>query len=288
MGEVDNDLRMGWASYALDAFGAQTGQSGYDYSDREHLGEIAGDLMANLLHLARGAGMPPREMFDRAWDHFEDEVFEEEHLRPRLDGTDRPDGTDAQDTPNADRTDRPRDHDEDSLVGHDAASASARSPAPVDSVVYLAQGEDDECLYGFSDEATAASYAELRHNTAVFPVTIQSPASAREIVAQVIRAQEREGPRGVRYRTEADIPPGHDLVAACDLSEGDRILGWFDDGTGAAPDIRGLITGVRGGGDGEDVVMALDDRREYCVWEGKRFVIVVNEPEPDPGAAVTP
>ena len=122
MGEVDNELRMGWASCALDAFGAQTGQSGYDYSDGEDLGEIAGDLIGDLLHLARGAGMPARELFDRAWDHFEDEVFEEEHVRPRLDRTNSPDDTDSPDdtegtggidtggAPDADRTDRPRGH----------------------------------------------------------------------------------------------------------------------------------------------------------------------------------
>jgi hypothetical protein len=95
VGEVDNEHRTGWASCALDAFGAQTGQSGYDYSNREDLGEIAGDLIGDLLHLARGAGIPARELFDRAWDHFEDEVFEDEHVRPQLDRTDSSDDTEG-------------------------------------------------------------------------------------------------------------------------------------------------------------------------------------------------
>ena len=103
VGEVDNELRRGWASCALDAFGAQTGQSGYDYGDREDLGEIAGDLIGNLLHLGRSAGISGRELFERAWDHFEDEVFEEEHLRPRPDGSYKNDGTDGTDKGGAGR-----------------------------------------------------------------------------------------------------------------------------------------------------------------------------------------
>ena len=124
---------------------------------------------------------------------------------------------------------------EDIWIVLDAPSAPAQRPAPEETVVYLVQREDQDLLYGFHDEPTAASYSELFHDAAAFPLTIESSASAPEMVARVIGAQEREGPRGVCYRTKADIPPGHDLVAASDLSPGDRIVGWFHPGISDTP-----------------------------------------------------
>jgi hypothetical protein len=75
--EPTNEDRAGWAAVALDAFGAQVGQTGYDYSDDECLLEIAGDLLCDLFHLARQAGVIPEQLYTHALDQFEYELAEE-------------------------------------------------------------------------------------------------------------------------------------------------------------------------------------------------------------------
>jgi hypothetical protein len=76
--EVDNEDRRTWARAALDAFGEQTGQTGYDYSDAEMLEEIAGDLICNLFHLADAAGLDPNKLIERGRFHYDDEVEDPE------------------------------------------------------------------------------------------------------------------------------------------------------------------------------------------------------------------
>lgn len=73
MHEIDNEDRRGWARAALDAFGAQTGQTGYAYDDPDCLSEIAGDLICNLLHLADAAGLDGTALIERGLDHWANE-----------------------------------------------------------------------------------------------------------------------------------------------------------------------------------------------------------------------
>lgn len=78
MHEIDNEDRRAWARKALDAFGAETGQTGYAYDDAECLGEIAGDLICNLLHLADAAGLDADELIERGRDHYDCEREDDE------------------------------------------------------------------------------------------------------------------------------------------------------------------------------------------------------------------
>ncbi len=73
----DNEDRRRWARVALDAFGAETGQTDYDYRNPEHLIEIGGDLICNLLHLADQAGMDPEVLLEKGRDHHDEEVAEQ-------------------------------------------------------------------------------------------------------------------------------------------------------------------------------------------------------------------
>ena len=66
-----------WASAALDAYGAHTGQNGYDYSDPELLAEIAGDLLADLFHLAAAADLAPEAISHNGWLHYSAEEHDE-------------------------------------------------------------------------------------------------------------------------------------------------------------------------------------------------------------------
>lgn len=75
-----NKTRAFWALTALEAFGQKTGQN---YSDgtldmgEDALGEIAGDLLANLFHLARFNSLDPDAIVRSGYLHFEAEVDEE-------------------------------------------------------------------------------------------------------------------------------------------------------------------------------------------------------------------
>lgn len=98
MHEIDNEDRRTWARKALDAFGEQTGQTGYAYDDADCLGEIAGDLICNLLHLADAAGLDIDELIERAKDHHdyeaegdEDDEDDEPEGAKTYDHTARPD-----------------------------------------------------------------------------------------------------------------------------------------------------------------------------------------------------
>jgi hypothetical protein len=82
-----NQTRATWAATALEAFGTQTGQTGYFDAplsiDADLLREIAGDLLANLFHLARINGVEPGVITEAAFMHFEEEVREEEDPKKR-------------------------------------------------------------------------------------------------------------------------------------------------------------------------------------------------------------
>lgn len=93
---VDNEDRRDWARAALDAFGEQSGQIGMDYADAEHLDEIAGDLIADLFHLANAAGLDIDALIERARDHHaheheDDEDDEDEEGPKTYDHDARPD-----------------------------------------------------------------------------------------------------------------------------------------------------------------------------------------------------
>ncbi|MGG2462812.1 hypothetical protein ACO0M4_23840 [Streptomyces sp. RGM 3693] len=76
-----NKTRANWALTALEAFGGQTGQR--EYFDGtltiapEVIREVAGDLIANIFHLARMNDLDPESIIAAAEFHFEEEVQEE-------------------------------------------------------------------------------------------------------------------------------------------------------------------------------------------------------------------
>ncbi|MCM1967769.1 hypothetical protein [Streptomyces sp. G1] len=78
-----NVARANWALTALKSFGEETGQKGDEYfpgslaMEEWALKEIAGDLMANLFHLARLNGIDPRSLIEAGATHFTEEVEEE-------------------------------------------------------------------------------------------------------------------------------------------------------------------------------------------------------------------
>ncbi|UFQ16447.1 MULTISPECIES: hypothetical protein [Streptomyces] len=78
-----NQARAQWAMTALKAFGQETGQKGEEYfsdtltMEEWALREVAGDLLANLFHLARLNGMDPRIILAAGAMHFTEEVEEE-------------------------------------------------------------------------------------------------------------------------------------------------------------------------------------------------------------------
>jgi hypothetical protein len=80
-----NRIRARWALAALATYGKHTRQNyGFETLDigYEVLGEVGGDLLCDLFHLARFNDMEPEELFHRGVDHFEYEVREEgeEHV----------------------------------------------------------------------------------------------------------------------------------------------------------------------------------------------------------------
>ncbi|WP_345253384.1 hypothetical protein [Streptomyces hundungensis] len=76
-----NKTRAYWALSALEAFGEHTGQR--EYFDGtltispEAIREVAGDLVANIFHLARLNGLAPESIISSAEMHFEEETREE-------------------------------------------------------------------------------------------------------------------------------------------------------------------------------------------------------------------
>ncbi|MEU7153816.1 hypothetical protein AB0B15_38250 [Streptomyces sp. NPDC045456] len=76
-----NRTRAHWALVALEAFGNETGQNYFDGTlsvDEAELREVAGDLLADLFHLARINDVLPEVITGAAYLHFEAEVAEEE------------------------------------------------------------------------------------------------------------------------------------------------------------------------------------------------------------------
>ncbi|MEV6551720.1 hypothetical protein AB0M57_23820 [Streptomyces sp. NPDC051597] len=76
-----NMTRASWALAALEAFGDQTGQREYFTGTLtvapEIIHEVAGDLVANIFHLARMNGLDPESIIAAAEMHFEEEMREE-------------------------------------------------------------------------------------------------------------------------------------------------------------------------------------------------------------------
>ncbi|MFI6682536.1 hypothetical protein [Streptomyces sp. NPDC050485] len=76
-----NKTRAYWALAAMEAFGDHTGQR--EYFDGtltiapEVIREVAGDLVANIFHLARVNDLDPESIIAAAEMHFEEEVREE-------------------------------------------------------------------------------------------------------------------------------------------------------------------------------------------------------------------
>jgi len=81
--EPTNHTRALWARKALMAFAAETGQTAdLEYlsdpeRDRGWFLEVAGDLLADLFHLADAVGVEPEELVERARYHHDAEVAEE-------------------------------------------------------------------------------------------------------------------------------------------------------------------------------------------------------------------
>lgn len=114
MHEIDNEDRRGWGAVALDAFGEQTGQTGYAYDNAECLGEIAGDLICALLHLADAAGLDGEALIERGRDHWANEREDDEDDEVPDDGTLYNRWNDAPATPAApawDRSQGPKPYD---------------------------------------------------------------------------------------------------------------------------------------------------------------------------------
>jgi hypothetical protein len=79
--DVTNNDRAEWAIVALNAFGEETGQSDYDYTDTDQVSEIVGDLICNLLHVLDRAfanEQDVRAVIARGIFHWEMEKAEEE------------------------------------------------------------------------------------------------------------------------------------------------------------------------------------------------------------------
>ncbi|MEV0445708.1 hypothetical protein AB0I84_17670 [Streptomyces spectabilis] len=78
-----NKARAHWALNALEAFGQETGQKGDEYftgtltMTEDALREVAGDLLANIFHLARLNGVDPALLVASGAMHFTEEVEEE-------------------------------------------------------------------------------------------------------------------------------------------------------------------------------------------------------------------
>ncbi|GHH56226.1 hypothetical protein [Streptomyces candidus] len=84
-----NRTRAHWAVTALKAFGSETGQNYLDGTldvDGDILGELGGDLLADLLHLARLNGCAPEIIISAGLMHFAAELDEEraEEIEPYL------------------------------------------------------------------------------------------------------------------------------------------------------------------------------------------------------------
>lgn len=82
-GNPTNADRAAWAHKALEAFAIQTGELSEvaEFAsnwDEDCLGEVAGGLIGDLLHLARVNGFNPNVLLERGVGHFETEVEDEE------------------------------------------------------------------------------------------------------------------------------------------------------------------------------------------------------------------
>lgn len=82
--ETINEDRAEWARIGLEAFGEQTRQVSQatgltidDVSNGDFFGEIAGDFLCNLAHLAHQHGHDLESIFTYAMEVFRDELADE-------------------------------------------------------------------------------------------------------------------------------------------------------------------------------------------------------------------
>lgn len=76
---LDNDGRAGFAATALAAYYDETRNTGDTYGDEgsEEFNDALSDLLGDLQHLARRAGLNFGELMERGTGHFEEELREE-------------------------------------------------------------------------------------------------------------------------------------------------------------------------------------------------------------------
>lgn len=80
--EPDNVDRAGWALLALNAFCAETRydprEQSVDVGDKDHIMEVASDLVCDLMHLCKQYGVDPEEVISQARLNYEFEEEEED------------------------------------------------------------------------------------------------------------------------------------------------------------------------------------------------------------------
>lgn len=79
--EPDNEDRAGFANVALDAYAGETRhnprEQHVDVLDKEHVEEVMGDLLCDLMHLAKLAGVDFDQVVESGRFNFEFEAEEE-------------------------------------------------------------------------------------------------------------------------------------------------------------------------------------------------------------------
>lgn len=126
---LDNDGRAGFAATALEAYHDETRNTGGTYGDEgsEEFAEVFGDLLGDLQHLARRAGVDFHDLLDTGTRHFEEEVQEEEQ------------------------------------AAREAQEREALENGPVDEQVYAALS-DDATHFGYFRATSGLDPAEIRRS----------------------------------------------------------------------------------------------------------------------------
>jgi hypothetical protein len=77
--EISNADRAAWAAYAVTAYARQTRHSVPEHTiaSAEHVRELIGDLICDLLHLGDQWGVDPEVLIESGRGHFADEVTAE-------------------------------------------------------------------------------------------------------------------------------------------------------------------------------------------------------------------
>lgn len=135
---LDNDGRAGFAATALAAYYDETryAPDGDTYGDEgsEQFATAFGDLLGDLQHLARRAGVDFHEVLAHGTSHFEEEVREEEELAR-----------------------------EEAELARQAQEEEALKNGPVDDQVYAAL-TDDPTHFGYFKATSGLDPAEIRRS----------------------------------------------------------------------------------------------------------------------------